>query len=158
MPTANKPAASVSPLPDMPCACATVRRAARLVTQMYGEHLSPFGLEAAQLTLLMAIAKQPGKSQTQLSTALGYDKTTLSRNLKLLQRSGWVTTKPFATQREAGLHLTPQGNKLVARTHAGWDRAQQQLRSAMSSSEWNAMWKGMRALTRAAHQATTPGA
>jgi DNA-binding MarR family transcriptional regulator len=152
MPTPSRQ--SPPPLPDIPCACATARRAARLVTQMYSEHFRTYGLEAAQVSLLTFLDNQPGKSQTQLARALGYDKTTLSRNLKLLQKNGWTRTEPQEGHRESSLYLTPAGKKLVARTQPGWNRAQQQLRSAMTPTEWNAMWKGMRALTRAASQLT----
>jgi DNA-binding MarR family transcriptional regulator len=140
------------PLPDLACACATARRAARLITQMYSDHLRGYGLEAAQFSLLSALHQHPGCSQTQLARALGYDKTTLSRNVKLLHKNGWVRTQP--AQRESALFLTPEGKKILARAQPGWNRAQQQLRSAMSPAEWNAMGKGMRALTRTAHHFT----
>jgi DNA-binding MarR family transcriptional regulator len=118
---------------------------------MYSEQLRACGVEAAQFSLLSALDSQPGRSQTQIAGALGYDKTTLSRNLKLLLKGGWVHAAPVNGQRESGLYLTPEGKKLVKKLQPAWRRAQQQLRSAMTSAEWNAMWKGMRALTRAAN-------
>jgi DNA-binding MarR family transcriptional regulator len=145
-----------SPLPDLPCACATARRAARLVTQLYSAHLRSYGLEAAQVSLLAILKNRPGRSQTQLAKALGYDKTTLSRNLKLIEQNGWVKAEAIAGQRENGLYLTREGRKLVKQTAPGWDRAQEQLRSAMTRAEWKAMWKGMRALTRAAQEIGSP--
>jgi len=146
------PPAKSAPLPDLPCACATARRAARLITQLYGEHLHGFGLEAAQLSLLSALGSQPGTSQKQLALALGLDKTTLSRNLKLLYENGWVRAEPAEDHREARLSLTAEGRTVVHRATPQRLRAQNQLQSAMTPAEWKAMWTGMKALTRAAHQ------
>jgi len=146
------PAHAVKPLPGLPCACAAARRAARLVTQLYGEHLRPYGLEATQLALLSALDSKPGRSQVKLARALGLDKTTLSRNLKLLETNGWVASEPVDGRREAGLYLTTAGQRLVKKSHAGWSNAQQQLRSAMTRAEWDAMWNGLHLLTRATHE------
>jgi DNA-binding MarR family transcriptional regulator len=140
-------------LPDLPCACATVRRAARLFTQLYGDHLRNHGLEASQIALLSILHNRPGRSQAVLARVLGFDKTTLSRNLKLLQKKGWVRSAPVEASRELGLFLTDAGQEIVKTTHPGWQKAQQQLQSAMSPAEWQLMWKAMRALTQAAYTA-----
>jgi DNA-binding MarR family transcriptional regulator len=145
----NTPAA----LPDLPCACATVRRAARLVTQLYGDHLRGNRLEASQISLLSILHNRPGRSQAVLARVLGFDKTTLSRNLKLLQKKGWVKSAPVEDRRELGLFLTEAGQDVVKATHPGWQRAQQQLQAAMSPAEWELMWKAMRTLTQAAYTA-----
>ncbi|MCU1320720.1 MAG: transcriptional regulator, MarR family [Acidobacteriaceae bacterium] len=140
-------------LPDLPCACATVRRASRLVTQLYGSHLRDHGLEASQLSILSFLNAQPGKSQVALASVLGFDKTTLSRNLKLLQKNGWVKSAKIEGQKELVLHLTRAGQRLVKSSHADWQKAQTQLQSAMTSAEWDTMWKGLRILTQSAHTA-----
>jgi DNA-binding MarR family transcriptional regulator len=152
MTAGKKTQATPRALPDLPCACATVRRAARLVTQLYGHHLRSNKLEASQFTLLSVLNRRPGNSQVVLGKVLGFDKTTLSRNLKLLQKKGWVESAAVEGRRERGLYLTAAGRKLVRAATPGWNRAQEQLRSAMSSAEWKTMWEAMRALTRAARE------
>src|SRR5262249_39614614 len=63
-------------LPDIVCACATLRRAARLVTQLYDEELR-LHLPASQFALLSAIESRPGCNQSMLARMLAFDKTTL---------------------------------------------------------------------------------
>src|SRR6266851_5238614 len=93
-------------LPDIGCACASVRRAARLVTQLYDEEFRGH-LEASQFALLSAIERQPGCNQSMLARALGLDKTTLSRNLSVLARRDWIERQEATDQRERGFRLTP---------------------------------------------------
>ena len=125
---------------QLPCACAAARRASRLITQIYEEelreHLAPpqFGL----LSLLHAL---PGCSQVTMARRLALDKTTLSRNLKLLEKNGWIEHTESDDRRERGYRLTTAGAKIRTAAKPGWQRAQNRLRSAMTASQWDAMWK-----------------
>ena len=44
------------PLPTLPCTCASLRRASRLLTQQYEEALRPLGLRASQFTVLQMLS------------------------------------------------------------------------------------------------------
>jgi DNA-binding MarR family transcriptional regulator len=138
-------------LPDIECACATVRRAARLVTQLYDEEFRGH-LEASQFALLSAIERQSGCNQSMLAKALGLDKT-LSRNLSVLARRGWVERQAVTDQRERGFRLTPAGLGLLKTARPAWKRAQARLRSAMTGEQWDQMRQAFRALTNASYQA-----
>jgi DNA-binding MarR family transcriptional regulator len=123
------------PLPALDCACATVRRTARLVTQLYSREIG-HGVEPTQFLLLSVLQARPGVSQAPLGRALGLDKTTLSRNLQVMKRNGWIERAKSDDQRERGYQLTCDGAKLLAATRPGWKRAQQKLRSALRATEW----------------------
>jgi DNA-binding MarR family transcriptional regulator len=123
-------------LPDLGCACAGIRRAARLVTQLYSHEMGSH-LEPAQFSLLSALSQQAGASQARLGRALGLDKTTLSRNLRLLERNGWI--EPVLTDddhRERAYRLSAAGRKIFNATKPGWQRAQATLRAALKPGEW----------------------
>ena len=139
-------------LPDIECACATVRRAARLVTQLYDEEFRGH-LEAAQFALLSAIEQQPSCNQSILAQALGLQKTTLSRNLSVLARRGWIERQAARDQRERGFRLTPAGRGLLKTARPAWKRAQARLRSAMTGEQWDQMRQAFRVLTDASYQA-----
>jgi len=141
-------------LPEIDCACATVRRAARLVTQLYDEELRPH-LQASQFALLSVLEKRPGCNQSILARALAFDKTTLSRNLGLMERNGWIEHTEAGDQRERGFRLTGAGRKLLLAARPGWRRAQDRLRSTMTGTQWDAMWHVFRNITNAAHNART---
>ncbi len=150
MPTTLDPAADALPdlLPDLHCACANLRRAARLVTQLYSQEMGE--LEPAQFALLSAIGSLPGSGQAPLARALGLDKTTLSRNLGLMERKGWLASAQTGDARERGYRLTRTGKRLLAATKPGWARAQARLRAAMQPEEWATT---MRTINRAAEAA-----
>jgi DNA-binding MarR family transcriptional regulator len=138
-------------LAEIACVCATLRRAARLVTQLYDEELRPH-LPASQFALLSAIESRPGCNQSMLARMLAFDKTTLSRNLGLMRRNGWIEPATADGQREH-VRLTEDGTKLLAVARPGWRRAQNRLRSTMSDAQWNAMWRVIREVTNGAYQA-----
>jgi DNA-binding MarR family transcriptional regulator len=145
-------------LPEFDCACATIRRAARLVTQLYSHEMGD-ALDPAQFGLLTILHRKPGSGQTPLGHALGLDKTTLSRNLSLLKRNGWI--EPVMTaedRRERGYRLTRSGEERLAAARPGWKRAQEKLRSAMTKPEWEGMLKVFNRVAGAAQGIRTAGA
>ena len=139
-------------LPDIECACATVRRAARLLTQLYDQELRPH-LQAPQFALLAVLEKKPGCNQATLARVLAFDKTTLSRNLGLMERKGWIEHAEADDLRQRGFRLTPEGRKLVLNARRGWRRAQDRLRRAMTGEQWDSMWHVFRDVTNAAYEA-----
>ena len=136
----SEPVRSVSnPLLDLNCACACVRRAARLVTQLYSREMG--GLEPAQFSLLSVLSHLPGTTQASLGRALGLDKTTMSRNLRLMQENRWIAPVLTDDHRERGYRLMPAGKRILAATRPGWERAQNRLRAALKRGEWQAMFR-----------------
>jgi DNA-binding MarR family transcriptional regulator len=132
------------------CACASVRRAARLITQLYGDEMR-YLVEPAQFSLLSVLVKTPGASQTPLGRALGLDKTTLSRNLAVMKRNGWIELSLTDNDhRERGYRLTSAGKKIFRTTRSGWLRAQAKLRAALPPGEWD---KTLQMFDRAAEAA-----
>jgi DNA-binding MarR family transcriptional regulator len=136
----GKPKAARNPLLDLNCACANIRRAARLVTQLYSREMGS-NLEPAQFSLLSALDYRPGASQAPLGHALGLDKTTLSRNLGLMRKNRWIEPALADDHRERGYRLTPAGKKILAAAKPGWTHAQAKLRAALKPGEWETMMK-----------------
>jgi DNA-binding MarR family transcriptional regulator len=110
---------------------------------MYDQHLRGFGLETTQFALLTAIETAPGKSQIVLARALGFEKATLSRNVRLMEQKGWVRSTS----------LTEDGRALLGRAKQGWSEAQAELWETMGAEDWDAMRRGLRAMTEAADRA-----
>jgi DNA-binding MarR family transcriptional regulator len=91
-----------NPLPDLGCACANLRRAARLVTQFYSHEIGP-DVEPAQFSLLSVLHRNHRASQAPLGRALGLDKTTMSRNLGLMGTNGWIGLDSTEDRRECAI-------------------------------------------------------
>jgi DNA-binding MarR family transcriptional regulator len=102
--------------------------------------------------LLSAIAKRPKSTQSALARTLAFDKTTLSRNLALLTKNGWIEYAATDDQRERGVRLTAAGADLLVAAKPGWRRAQKRLQSAMTAAQWNTMWRVLRDVTNSAYQ------
>jgi DNA-binding MarR family transcriptional regulator len=159
MPRKSKPAtppeeigAEAAVLPDLGCACANIRRAARLVTQLY-DHEMGGGIEPAQFSLLTMLSRRPGSSQAPMGRTLGLDKTTLSRNLTLMKKNGWIEHAKSEDHRERGYRLTMAGEKLLSATRPAWRRAQEKLRASLGPGEWETMQAMLARVARAATEA-----
>lgn len=132
------------------CACATARQLARVLTQLYDGHLRRAGVEAPQFALLMALQKGGPCRQSELGQRHALDKTTVSRNLKVLARKGWIAFEGTTDRRERHVALTAAGRARLRRASTQWSRAQRALRSAMPEEQWRALFDNFRAVLAAA--------
>lgn len=138
---------------DLPCACATVRRAARVLTQLYDGHLRASEIEGTQFSLLALLDSTGPCSQAAIGERFALDKTTLSRNMKLLKNKGWIESTDAEDRRQRRYILTPAGEKRLKAARPAWRRAQEHLRSTMTEKDWDAMWNAFRTVTIAAQTA-----
>src|SRR5256886_11391506 len=123
-------------LPLLACACASLRRTARVVTQLYETELQGTGLRATQFTLLQALEQLGAASQRALGRLLALDATTLSRTLPPLERAGWIRAAAGRDRREVRWSLTPAGLRRLAGAPPPWERAQERLRPGLSAKRW----------------------
>ena len=126
-------------LPVLPCACASLRRAARAVSQLYDDELRPTGLNTAQFTLLTALASGGPVTQGRLGWLLAIDSTTLSRTLRPLEAKGWIGRASGEDRRERRIDLTVAGRRLLAAATPAWERAQGRLRARLGARKWVAL-------------------
>jgi DNA-binding MarR family transcriptional regulator len=122
---------------QLPCACANLRRADRVVSQYYEAALRPSGLRITQFTLLQALQLASGISQKQLGALLQIDSTTLTRTLAPLRKKGWLRSAAGTDRRELRLSLTAAGKQAYERALPDWRRAQKGLRKALGKANWN---------------------
>jgi DNA-binding MarR family transcriptional regulator len=120
------------------CLCFRARRVARALTRMYDEALRPLGVQATQLTLLNAITMcgERGATMGRLSEILAMDQTTLSRNLRPLERAGLLEVGRLETDRRVRLaRLTPAGRRLVSDALPLWREAHDRVVAALGEEE-----------------------
>ena len=91
------------------CACQKVRVAARAVTRAYDDALRPVGLRATQLAVLVAVGIEGAVSITALAKLMGMDRSTLTRNLRPLEREGLVAVGLEGWRRSRTLEITNNG-------------------------------------------------
>jgi DNA-binding MarR family transcriptional regulator len=95
------------------CLCFGLRRASRALTQRYDHVLSLAGLRSTQFNLLAGLASYEAKTLTQLASLLVMDRTTLTRNLKPLERAGLVITLASIDKRSRPYVLSEKGKTLL---------------------------------------------
>ncbi len=57
------------------------------------DFMEPLGLKGIHARLFVLISKTPGLSQDQLAKRMGFDKSTIARQLELLEQMGYVNRK-----------------------------------------------------------------
>ena len=91
------------------CYCASLRAAARKTTALYDAALAPVGINVAQFALLRRIERAQPVSLTEIGRLADLDRSTVGRNVKVLERLGLVRLAAAEDQREAAVTLTPAG-------------------------------------------------
>jgi DNA-binding MarR family transcriptional regulator len=132
-----------------PCLALALRRADRVVSQLYNRHIAPTGLRGTQFTVLSVIAEQDCITARDLSEALCMDPTTASRALKPLIRDGYVEARPAPhDRREKMLCLTRAGRRVHEKAYRGWTKAQEELRQRLGAVDSDALLGLMRRVSQ----------
>jgi DNA-binding MarR family transcriptional regulator len=98
----------------------------RIVTSIYDDALRPFGVTVSQANMLTAIHELGPVKQADLSVYLHIEKSTLSRNLALMKKRGWVRALPGEDERSQTLIVTAEGTKLLEKCVPSWRKAQEE--------------------------------
>jgi DNA-binding MarR family transcriptional regulator len=109
------------------CLCTKLRRATRNVTRLYDDALAGVGVNVAQYSLLKNLARLDQPSITSLAEAVGLDRSTLGRNLKVLEARELVRLEGGEDQRNRLVSLTPAGRACLAEALQAWEQVQVQL-------------------------------
>lgn len=136
------------------CACHNLRRASRAMTQLFDAHFEEIGLKATQFTVLSALAWSENKPMPigELAEMLVLDQSSLSRNLAVLERLGFIKLEPSATdRRERIVSLTRNGKATLARGYPIWKKAQGAIAEVMKE-DLEEQLKALRRITRTAQE------
>lgn len=122
------------------CVCQALRRTARRVSKRYEDALRPVGLKAGQFTILAALHRDGHVPLGALADGLGMDRTTLTKDLRPLERRGLVTS--VADEKDArvrGLKLTDAGRALLREAVPLWMTAQDISYGRIGDTEWTTL-------------------
>ena len=107
------------------CACNQLRRATRAITQLYDAAMAPSGLKVTQLPILVALGSAGDLPVTTLAGALALDRTTLTRNLKVLEQRGLIRISDSDDDaRVRMVSLTLEGSSVLSGALARWQEMQ----------------------------------
>ena len=109
------------------CFCLASRQAARRITRLYDSRMQPSGIRATQFTILSQLMLRGEMPIGKLAAFLGMERTTLTRNLTLLEQQKWISSKAGDDPRSRMIAITAQGRGMVRRGFPYWSKAQAQV-------------------------------
>jgi DNA-binding MarR family transcriptional regulator len=122
--------------PRFSCTCSRIRKAARRVTQIYDQFLQPTGLTITQFGLLAQLKRQDGITIGALAERMIMDPTTLTRNLRPIERDGLVKQVADPEDRRARLlHLTARGRAAFEKARPAWAKAQRHMETTLGEGD-----------------------
>ena len=130
------------------CLCLHLQRAARALARRFDEALRPVGLTSGQFSLLMSLNRAEPPTMGQVSALLAMDRTTLTANLKPLERRELVTVTVDAADRRARrMRLTPGGRTVLAAAMPIWEATHAETERLLGGSSPDRLRADLRALS-----------
>lgn len=121
------------------CYCASLRHAARVVTQIYDQMLRPAGVTTAQFTVLRVLSRMPAIRVGELAELLGIEQSAMTRTLALMRQSGWIEEGAGGSARETRHVLTDAGQTRLAEAEPLWTTAQKRLVRSLGREHANSL-------------------
>ena len=130
------------------CGSFNLRKTSRAVTQLYDDILQPSGLRSTQVVVLVILVVEQESSVAGLARQLLLSPSTLSRNLRPLERDGLVKIRD-SNGRGKSIRLTARGRKSVINALPYWKKAQKRFTDMVGATAWSELNKQLAKTIRA---------
>lgn len=121
------------------CVCFNLRWVTRAVTQFYDAEMRRHGIRPTQGSILAALNSKPCWNMAELSDCLGMERTTLVRNLRPLQRDGYVQVDGGGRGNRVEVTISTRGRELIERMKPAWISAQSAMVKTLGQKRWSAI-------------------
>lgn len=129
------------------CLCLHVQRAARALGRRFDEALRPVGLTQGQFSLLTSLNRPDPPTMGDVARLLALDRTTLTANLKPLERQRLIKVTVDPTdKRNRRLTLMAAGKARLAAAAPIWKRAHAETERLLKSTSPDTLRAGLREL------------
>jgi DNA-binding MarR family transcriptional regulator len=128
------------------CVGFNLRKATRAVTQLYDEMLRPTGIRGTQYSLLVVLKIVGPVLVTDLAEKIVMDRTTLSRNLDVMEKQSLVSVAPGEDRRTRWVTITETGATVLLEAYPLWQQAQAKIRENMGEERLQALMADLSAL------------
>ncbi|MHB2210660.1 MarR family winged helix-turn-helix transcriptional regulator [Methylobacterium sp. CM6257] len=108
------------------CFLSRSRLLSRAVTAIYDETLRPLRIQASQFSLLVLIAKIGPARRADMARVNQQDRSTLTRNLRIMLREGWIDEVPDKNGKGRLVQVSERGLHLLSEAAPAWREAQVQ--------------------------------
>lgn len=131
------------------CNCSSLRGATRMMTALYDDALRPSGLRTTQLSILSRLNAVGSMTMNEFAAMLAMDRTTLARNLRPLEREGFVQLDVGEDKRERLVSLSKSGRFALKRAMPLWEIAQQRFETRIGAVDAEALRETMKRIVNA---------
>jgi DNA-binding MarR family transcriptional regulator len=122
---------NVEPADFVGCLAGNLRAASRVVTRVYDSALRDTGLRITQVAVLAQVRKRQPLTVTELATELSSERSSVARDVAVLEHAGLVTTTVKSDDRRAReVRLTAHGEQTLRDCAPAWHDAQAATRLA----------------------------
>jgi DNA-binding MarR family transcriptional regulator len=121
------------------CVCFNLRWVTRVMTQFFDAEMRRHGIRPTQGTILLALKAKESWTMADLSDWLGMERTTLVRNLRPLQRDGFVQADGGGRGGRVELSITAKGRKKIEEARPAWRSAQSAVVKTLGEKRWSAI-------------------
>ncbi len=125
------------------CACYNLRRATRAVTRLYDDFLRPSGLRTTQVSLLMSAKLRGPVTLSKLASLTVTERTTLTRNLTVLEKKGFIRIDQGSDRRERQVALTGLGEEALLVVVPLWEKAQAHIEKGLGQDRLGGLLKNL---------------
>lgn len=138
------------------CTCGELRKAARAVTLLYDKAFKPSGLLSTQLGILYVIYSSDSIRISQIAEELGMDRTTLTRNLSVLERQGFIMISSGKDHRTRIVTITSKGRNSIANAIPLWNEIQRKVKHQMGEKAWHELIQSLSQFVKIAERLLPP--
>jgi len=117
-----------------PCVCYNFRKVTRSISQLYDDVLKPTGIRGTQYAILFVTASRQPINFNDIAKITSSDKTTIARNLKVLEGKGLVYFEPGEDRREREVSLTKKGQEVLIKAYPLWKKIQDRVKDVMGKN------------------------
>ncbi|WP_411974187.1 MarR family winged helix-turn-helix transcriptional regulator [Sinorhizobium kummerowiae] len=124
-----------------------LRLATRRIGSVYDRALAPVGINIAQFSLLRTIQRRQPVSLTELARSVELDRSTLGRNVRVLERLGLAAMdRGKDDHREAAVKLTARGVDILQQAVPLWEDCQRKIETQLGPVKVTALQEILRSV------------
>lgn len=124
------------------CVCFNLRAVTRAMTRFFDAEVRRMGLRPTQTPVLRALQVK-NWGMAELSDWLGMERTTLVRNLRPLEREGFIKINGGGRGGHVELMITQKGRRKLAEAHPSWRTAQDKVVAILGKERWSGILKDL---------------
>jgi len=129
------------------CLCLATQKAARALARRFDDAFRPLQITSGQFSLLMSLNREAPPSVNAVASVLAMDRTTLTANLKPLERRGLIEIAVDPKDKRGRLlKLTASGRAMLTKAVPIWERTHAEAERLLTTRA-ETLRAGLRALS-----------